>query len=154
MQGYQSLKQAGKELKMWNQIGETYRMYHFALYNISPIQAGIQSLHATIDYSIKYGGSIKYKKWAKHDKTVIILSGGGSIDMQEREKELEDHGIEYASFLEPDLNNSISAIAFLVPESIYNFDETEYRDLNGFSCVDSSQFKFYRYLKSFKLAAN
>jgi hypothetical protein len=118
------------------------------MYNISPIQAGIQCIHSCVEYSLKYPFDANFKEWANEHKTVIILSGGGSNDMVEREKELESFNIQFASFQEPDLNNSISAISFLVGEKIYAYDPEKH------GMRSSREVEFETYLKSFKLAAN
>ena len=124
------------------------RMYFFVMYNLSGIQKGIQSGHAAVEYQLEYGKTKQYKDFAKNHKTFILLDGGGSIDMVERERELESYGIKFASFQEPDLNNSISAIAFIVPEEIYG------KDIKGLEDVWTWDVDYARYLKGFKLASN
>ena len=131
------------ETKTYNQ---GLRLYFFVMYNLSGIQKGIQAGHAAVEYGLKYGDTKLYKEFAKHHKTFILLDGGGSVDMLNREKELESHGVKFASFTEPDLNDSISAIAFIVPEKIYNLGEDDW--------VDYTDSEYNRYLKSFRLASN
>ncbi len=87
------------------------------MYNLSQIQIGIQSLHAAIEYSLKYGKDKEYQEWAKTHKTVILLNGGTSNNVQPGTMELNymrliDNKVKCAAFYEPDLNNSLSAIAF------------------------------------------
>jgi len=110
------------------------RMYFLVQYNISPIQQGIQALHACVEYQQKYGNTVEYKTWAKKHKTVILLNGGTSNDglgffygnnqqlgtMEMHLIDLEKNKIKCAAFYEPDLNYCCSAIAFLVPETVYN----------------------------------
>jgi hypothetical protein len=126
--------------------GQGLRMYFFVMGNISGRQQGIQAGHAAVEYGLQYGNTKQYKDFAKYNKTFIVLDGGGSGDMLNREQELENYSVKFASFLEPDLNDSISAIAFIVPESIYNFEAP----------VDAHTEKaeFSGYLKSFRLASN
>ena len=126
------------------------RMYFFVMYNLSGIQKGIQAGHAAVEYSLKYGKTKHYKEFAKYHKTFILLDGGGSQDMISRMEELEDFGVNYASFYEPDLNNSLSAIAFIVSEHIYGMDIKAMGDLL-FVTRDE---EYARYLKSFRLASN
>ena len=123
------------------------RLYHLTLYNISEIQKGIQCYHAGIEYSLIHGNSAEYKQWANKDKTVIILNGGTTNSfgfepysneeyfgtMQNHILELEKNGIKYSLFREPDLNNAITAIAFLVDERVWNkkdYPEISLFDLN------------------------
>jgi hypothetical protein len=124
------------------------RMYFFVMGNLSGRQQGIQAGHAALEYANGYGDTNEYKNFIKNHKTFILLDGGGSNDMADRNYELQCFGISTAIFNEPDLNNSLSAIAFIVPETVYGIDldsENEYpaRDL-----------KLAMYLKKFRLASN
>lgn len=110
-------------------------MYHLVMYNISPIQQGIQAYHAGMDYVMKWGESIEFVQWLMHDKTVIILNGGTSNNnrnlevygtMQQHLDELNSQNINTGIFYEPDLNDALSAIAFLVPEQVW--DKENYPD--------------------------
>ena len=139
-------KKRGYVSKSFNKEG--LRLYFFVMYNLSGIQKGIQAGHAAVEYGLKYGKTKIYKEFAKHHKTFILLAGGGSEDMLNREKELKDWGVDFASFNEPDLNNSISAIAFIVPEEIYG------KDLQGLDDIFTVNLDYTRYLKSFRLASN
>lgn len=110
------------------------RMYHFVIYQLSGIQAGIQAGHAKDMYSLKYAGTQEYKDWLNLDKTVIILGGGSTnsegVDfyskqeyqgtMQEITSKLKYLGVKFAAFREPDLNNALTAISFLVDERVWD----------------------------------
>ena len=102
------------------------RMYFFVMYNLSGIQKGIQAGHAAVEYSRyamdRVGGYEQYAEFADNHKTFILLDGGSSNDMQYRLLELDDLEIPNAVFHEPDLNNSLSAIAFILPEDVYGID--------------------------------
>lgn len=127
-----------------NKLG--LRMYHLTMYNLSGIQKGIQSYHAGIEYLLKYPKDKLFMEWARNHKTVYILNGGtsneGVVDyidkkikkthllskgsMELHEEQLKKIGIKYAKFNEPDLNWSLSGIAFLVDERV--FDKKKYPD--------------------------
>jgi hypothetical protein len=116
------------------------RMYGLVPYNISEIQKGIQFGHAVVEY----GQMIKNKKvsddvvkeydtWANEFKTFIILNGGTSNHtinrysdddpigtMESNLKCLNDSGIITSEFYEPDLNDMLSAIVFIVDERVFN----------------------------------
>jgi hypothetical protein len=117
------------------------RMFGLVPYNISPIQQGIQFGHAVQEYnndifelmgeyhrsevSIEDKQAIwKFEQWRKEDKTFIILNGGTTNDtsgtMQDYKCQLEENGITYSTFFEPDLNDALTAIVFLVDERVFN----------------------------------
>ena len=118
------------------------RMYGLVPYNISPIQQGIQFGHAVVEYGqkMKYLGehnqslNTQYNDWADNWKTFIILNGGTSNhsvnrysdtedffgSMEKNLKLLEDNDVEIGTFYEPDLNDMLSGIVFIVDERIFN----------------------------------
>lgn len=108
-----------------------YRMYGLVPYNLSPIQQGIQFGHAVVEY----GQLVKdippfepiYNKFAQKDKTFIILNGGTTNEnperlgtLQQHAKTLKDYGVMFAEFREPDLNDTLTAVVFLVDERVFN----------------------------------
>lgn len=119
------------------------RMYGLVPYNISPIQQAIQFGHAVVEYGqkMKYLGehnqslNTQYNDWADNWKTFIILNGGTSnhsINRYHQTDEpfvgsmesnlvlLEQNNIEINTFYEPDLNDMLSAIVFIVDERVFN----------------------------------
>ncbi len=104
------------------------RMYGFVPYNISEIQKGIQFGHACVEYGLKNFHSNQYLDWAKYHKTFIILNGGTSnhVDseyvgsMEGILEELKKNDIILATFNEPDLNDMLSGIVFIVDEQVFN----------------------------------
>jgi len=120
-----------------------YRMYGLVPGNISDIQKSIQFGHAEVEYAQKYFNDAEYQHWAEKHKTFIILNGGTSNHtlnryekdvlyvgtMEQHLKTLQDAGVKVAAFYEPDLNDMLSAIVFLVPEKVFNkkdYPEPEY----------------------------
>jgi len=114
-----------------------YRMMGFVPYNISSIQSGIQFGHNCIEYSeMAHETNLSiYKKWVKEDKTFIILNGGTTNEnkgskfygtIQQYRDLLLENDILFSEFYEPDLNNTLTSICFLVDERVYN--KTLYRD--------------------------
>lgn len=157
------------------------RMYFLNMYNLSQIQTGIQSLHACVEYQLKYGKDAAYKEWAKTHKTVILLNGGTSNSgehshygyplhtgsMESHFAELKKNKIKCAAFHEPDLNYAMSSIAFLVDERVFNkkeypdFDSKFYLDVVGGKERAEKDFKkevgkdvyfLKNFLKNFRLA--
>lgn len=112
------------------------RMYGLVPYNISEIQKAIQFGHAVVEYgqmAKKSQTSSLYDDWADNWKTFIILNGGTSNhsinryhseefagSMETHLATLEEGGIANAAFYEPDLNDMLSAIVFIVDERVFN----------------------------------
>lgn len=123
------------------------------MYNLSEKQMGIQCSHAQNEYEILFGNTPEYIRWSYNDKTVLMMDGGTSnrtgqnnyndeIKLGSMEKKfilLNEIGFNVAAFYEPDLNNSTSAIAFLVDERIYNKDL--YPDPNIFDLLTEEEAK-------------
>jgi hypothetical protein len=101
-------------------------------YNISPIQQGIQFGHAVVEYGLEFGNTTEYQKWAKEDKTFIILNGGTTnksynIDngnhlgsLNNHRQLLHDEGVQFSSFFEPDLGDQLTAVVFLVDDRVWD----------------------------------
>jgi len=107
-----------------------YRLYGLVPYNLSPIQQGIQFSHGLMEYALltkDFDKPFNFLDWAENDKTVIILNGGTTntnIDklgtLNQHVMSLEMMGIKYATFKEPDLGDQLTAVVFLVPETVYD----------------------------------
>jgi hypothetical protein len=121
------------------------RMYILVARSLSPIQKGIQALHAVVEYENQYGDTPEYKRWAEHDKTVILLDGGttnetllpdgthkGSLNNYLAEAIANE--IPVGSFVEEDVNDALSAVAMLADERVWDrvtypdYDFTTYKD--------------------------
>jgi hypothetical protein len=149
------------------------RMYGLVPYNISPIQQGIQFGHAVVEYELKLGATYDYQEWAHNWKTFIILNGGTtnthfSVDdglpfgsMNRHLLSLQEMGINFATFHEPDLGDQLTAIVFIVDERIFN--KTKYPDPQPFASQDEQNmfmesiggevnYKLRGFLKQFRLA--
>ena len=119
------------------------RMYFLVPYNISPIQQAIQAAHAQNEYTLKHWKEKEFQDWAKKWKTLIILNGGTTNDghmgahsttelgtLNQHLITLQDNKINVASFNEIDLNNALSAIAFICDERV--FDREKYPNFKEF----------------------
>lgn len=102
-------------------------MYGLVPYNISPIQQGIQFGHAVVEYGLIYGDTDEYQKWAREDKTFIILNGGTTNTNPEARGSLNQYagsieilGIRKALFHEPDLGDQLTAVVFLVDDRVFD----------------------------------
>jgi hypothetical protein len=112
------------------------RMYFFVPYNLSPIQQGIQAGHAALEYAAKYHENQDFKDFIENDKTWIILNGGttnddvdnlGSlnkiyIDLLNHDAMITNETVNFSIFREPDLNNALTAVCFLVDERVWDYE--------------------------------
>ena len=120
------------------------RMYFLVMYNLSAIQQGIQCGHAALEYVLENKDDLDVWDFVENHKTWIILNGGTSNSGekgfygQPAEKgtmelyydTLVEKGIKVSKFHEPDLNNSLSAIALIVDERVFN--KEDYPDFEGY----------------------
>ena len=152
------------------------RMYGIVPYNISPIQQAIQFGHAVVEYgqNVKLLDVInnielkKYNDWADSWKTLIILNGGTSnhsINRYHQTDEpfigtmesnlitLEQNGVEIATFYEPDLNDMLSAVVFIVDERVFNkkkypdFEDWVIENYGGLINGNGSSYQIARRIK-------
>ena len=98
-------------------------MYSFVLRQLNPMQKGVQTTHAVVEFANKYGDTESYKEWAKRDKTLIILDGGTYEEMNEIIDKLFSYGIGFNVFYEPDLNHMCTAITVLADERVWNLEK-------------------------------
>lgn len=118
--------------------------------NLSGRQQGIQSGHAALEYVAKYKDYTDVWNFITDHKTFIMLDGGGSDDMKTHKDNLNSLGIHTAEFHEPDLNDSMSAIAFLIPEEVYGIDLKD----PGWNEPGDWAYDVKEYLSGFRLASN
>jgi hypothetical protein len=142
------------------------RMFGFVPYNISPIQQAIQFGHAIVEYGqmvkSEKTDDVLYNDWADNWKTFIILNGGTSNHSQNRYHEgdfvgtMEGHlatlneiGIPNATFFEPDLNDMLSAVVFIVDERVFN--RKKYLDLGDWIWMNKSEYLTDRMITTQKI---
>jgi len=106
-------------------------MYFFVPYNISEIQKGIQAGHAALEYAEQYGLQDDYRDFIENNKTWIILNGGTTRSSPEYETsgtmnqildDLRANNVHCQYFLEPDLNNALTAVCFLADERVWDLE--------------------------------
>ncbi len=106
------------------------RMYALVHRSLSSIQKGIQAQHAITKFQREWPQEEpkkRYEKWADVDQTTIILDGGSHIELLDSYVKITNKFEHCATlFKEPDLNNCVTAVAFLLDERI--FDEKKYPD--------------------------
>jgi len=107
------------------------RAYFFVPYNISEMQRGIQGIHAAFRYGRKFAEDETFKNFVDNCETVIMLNGGTTNDERDFEgfvagtlnqigDHLNENGIPFTYFIEPDLNHALTALCFIVDERVFN----------------------------------
>jgi len=108
------------------------RAYYFVPYNISPMQQGIQAGHAGWRYARKFSAEHpEVWDFVDNHETTVILNGGTTNSrrdfdgisigtMNQIADQLLDNDIMFSYFIEPDLNDALTAICFLVDERVFN----------------------------------
>lgn len=110
------------------------RMYFFTIYQLTGIQAGIQCGHAALEYAYQFGKTKLFKDFASKWKTWIILNGGTTNKGRDFDgvalgtlnriaDELTENKVPFTYFTEPDLENALTAVCFIVDERVFNFDD-------------------------------
>lgn len=99
------------------------RMYSLVLRQLNPIQKGVQTTHAVVEYANKYSSDEEYRQWAETDKTLIVLDGGTYQEMVRIYDTLKELGMKFADFQEPDLNYLTTSITFLADERVWNREQ-------------------------------
>lgn len=105
------------------------RFYSLVNYYLSDLQRGLQTAHAVsemlVDPNICSHKMSKYKDWAKNHKTIIILNGGNSKQLQETYDQLmplcNSAGLPITKFHEDEqsLNNALTCVGMVLPEYVY-----------------------------------
>jgi len=117
--------------------GLEYRAYFLVPYNISPIQQGIQAGHALGRFLLKYGRyNPDHVAWEflGHHETFIVLNGGTTNDQRDLNgiplgtlnifgDQLLEMDIEFSYFIEPDLNNALTALCVICDERVFNYED-------------------------------
>lgn len=95
-------------------------MYYLVLYQLGGIHKGIQAQHVATAYGRSHPENLEYKQWADKDKTTIILSAGGSIELTDAISQLRANNITHEIFEEPDLYDKPTIVCFLVDERVWD----------------------------------
>jgi len=110
------------------------RMYFFTVSSLKGISQGIMCGHASLEYANKYGDTELFKEFVNYHKTWIILNGGTTNADRDFEAipagtlnqigdQLQENDIDFSYFLEPDLNNALTALCIIVDERVFNYKD-------------------------------
>jgi peptidyl-tRNA hydrolase len=82
--------------------------------DLTPGQQAVQSGHAALDYTFQHPELAKH--WHKSSNYLIYLSANTEEELSRLSEKLQCLGVEVTEFREPDLDNQLTAIAFLSEE--------------------------------------
>lgn len=102
------------------------RYYAFGNYYLSSLQQALQAHHACQEiYNIYQTPAARavYSDWSQNHKTIVLLNGGNSADLQDLFNFFSQPGNPYlfAKFHEDEqsLNNALTSVGIILPEMIY-----------------------------------
>lgn len=78
---------------------------------LTPGQQTCQSIHSTIQYTFDFPS--KSKEWFLNSNYLVALSVETEKDLIDLTEKLDQEGILFSRFNEPDLNDQLTSIAFL-----------------------------------------
>jgi hypothetical protein len=99
------------------------RCYTFTIFQLSPIQQGIQAGHAAVELVDKYRLHNDVLQWASTHKTLVCLNGGTVGDLKGLIEFLSDEVNPYpwTTFTESDefLAGITTSVAIVLPERVF-----------------------------------
>ena len=106
------------------------RFYGFGNYYLSSLQQGLQAGHAAVDLYVKYhleqelsNQQVLFADWAANHKTMVLLNGGNSADLQDLFNFLscEENPYPFVKFHEDEvsLNGALTYVGMILPPKIY-----------------------------------
>ncbi len=112
-----------------------YKTYEIVLRHLSGANKGVQAEHSAKRYIWKYRNEPITEIVMENieNETTIMVDGGTHQDMCDIQQTLKTAGINHTYFIEPDLNDSMTAITVVADERVW--DRKNYKSYRDF--VDS-----------------
>lgn len=143
-----------KTAKKTNYLSGSYRLYSFTNMYLSSIQKGIQTAHLVGNLSCNYPDNTMYLDWSNFDKTIIVLNGGNSKNIQS----IYESIIKFVKAY----NSSVENVCSVIPFDIFNEDTDSLNDATTacgvilpeviWSGKSKHDVAFYKYISQFPLA--
>jgi len=139
------------------------RAYFFTNMYLSPIQCGIQAGHVIGEMAVKYGQNpdSDFLEWANDHKTMIVLNGGMSCNLESIINHLsqKENPYEWDMFIESQeaLYGALTCVGIVLPEWVYakasEVRNASYNnDLVDVTGVSDWEWELIKILNSAKLA--
>lgn len=109
-----------KEITKEEAYKHEYKMYSIVLRQLNGINNGVQTTHGVCEYVWKHIGEPDLNKWISENKTLVILNGGSTKDMDEIKSILVENNIAFETFEEEDLGGLTTSICLLADERVWN----------------------------------
>lgn len=99
------------------------RCYTWTIFQLSPIQQGIQSGHAAVELFVKYNENQLVDDWARNNKTMVCLNGGDVSSLRDFIEflSMEENPYPWATFTESEdfLAGITTSVAIILPKRFY-----------------------------------
>lgn len=93
------------------EMNKALRMYVLVRRDVLPlVHCGVQATHAVAEY-VHYHDNDITRQWVEKDKTLIVLEGTEK-EIEELRQEFLFKDLNYQPFYEPDMDNTLTAMAF------------------------------------------
>lgn len=97
-----------------------YKMYSIVLRHLDGQNKGVQTTHCVCEYIRNHWNDEDLQQWLNIDKTLVMLSGGTSLNMSTIIQVFVEHGIKFETFEEEDLGDITTSICVLADEKVWD----------------------------------
>lgn len=98
----------------------TYKMYSIVLKQLDGINGGVQTTHGVCEYIRKHWEDKDLQQWLNTDKTLIILNGGSTQNIEHIITVFKAANVKFETFEEEDLGNLTTSICVLADERVWS----------------------------------
>lgn len=117
-----------------------YRMYCINIRHLSGVNKAVQANHSSVEYVWKYKNEKYLEHYINEDKTTIMVDGGTHQDMCDIQQTLKTAGINHTYFIEPDLNNCMTAITLVADERVWDRENyMSYKDFVDMQMIEDGK---------------
>lgn len=85
--------------------------------DLSPGYQAVQAAHSIPEFHREHPQ--EYQKWYEESKTLVLLSVKDEDYLKYFIRQLHEKGVKYSIFLEPDIGNQVTSVAFVADDEAY-----------------------------------